>query len=67
MICAMKKRLAKEVREQEKQAKALAAGKKLKESTVAKTGKGRGDTSFFKVTCKVINAQSTGHLVPAIN
>ncbi|KAG0600570.1 hypothetical protein M758_11G044100 [Ceratodon purpureus] len=48
---AKEKRLAKEARDQEKLAKALAAGKKIKESN-AKTGRGRGDTSFFKVTCK---------------
>lgn len=54
----MQKRLAKEARDQEKQAKALAAGKKIKDSN-AKTGRGRGDTSFFKVTCKVLTANQT--------
>jgi DNA topoisomerase-6 subunit B len=48
----MQKRLAKEARDQLKQAKALAAGKKVKEAIASKIGKGRGDTSFFKVTCK---------------
>lgn len=49
----MQKRLAKEARDQEKQAKAIAAGKKVKES-LARSGSRRGDTSFFKVTCKVL-------------
>lgn len=48
---AKEKRLAKEAKEQEKVAKALAAGKKVKDPH-AKTGKGRGDTCFFQVTCK---------------
>ncbi|XP_002981289.2 DNA topoisomerase 6 subunit B isoform X1 [Selaginella moellendorffii] len=46
---AREKRLAKEAREQERQAKAIAAGKKV---TVPKAGKGRGDTVFYKVSCK---------------
>lgn len=54
----MQKRLAKEARDQEKQAKALASGKKIKESN-AKTGRGRGDTSLFKVTCKVLTPKQT--------
>lgn len=54
----MQKRLAKEAKEQEKVAKALAAGKKVKDPH-AKTGKGRGDTCFFKVTCKVLTLKQT--------
>ncbi|BBN02322.1 DNA topoisomerase VI subunit B [Marchantia polymorpha subsp. ruderalis] len=47
---AREKRLAKEAKDQEKQAKALAAGKKVNPSD-AKLVKGR-DTPVFKVTCK---------------
>ncbi|XP_064973716.1 DNA topoisomerase 6 subunit B-like isoform X2 [Musa acuminata AAA Group] len=46
------KRLAKEARMQEIQAKNVALGKKLKEPPAIKSGKGRGEASFFKVTCK---------------
>ncbi|KAJ7561257.1 hypothetical protein O6H91_03G020500 [Diphasiastrum complanatum] len=49
---AREKRLAKEAREQEKQAKAAAAGKKVKDSNAVKLGKGRGEALFYKVTCK---------------
>ncbi|KAI0502351.1 hypothetical protein KFK09_017299 [Dendrobium nobile] len=47
------KRLAKEARLQEIQAKNASLGKKAKEpSTNTKGPKGRGETSFFKVICK---------------
>lgn len=47
------KRLAKEARLQEIQAKNASLGKKVKEpSTNTKGPKGRGETSFFKVICK---------------
>ncbi|THU59228.1 hypothetical protein C4D60_Mb03t22750 [Musa balbisiana] len=49
---AREKRLAKEARMQEIQAKNVAVGKKLKEPPAIKSGKGRGEASFFKVTCK---------------
>ncbi|CAL9212105.1 DNA topoisomerase 6 subunit B-like isoform X1 [Musa acuminata AAA Group] len=49
---AREKRLAKEARMQEIQAKNVALGKKLKEPPAIKSGKGRGEASFFKVTCK---------------
>lgn len=49
----MKKRLAKEARLQEIQAKNSALGKKVKELTSAKGMKGRGEASFYRVTCKV--------------
>ncbi|XP_064989490.1 DNA topoisomerase 6 subunit B-like isoform X3 [Musa acuminata AAA Group] len=49
---AREKRLAKEARMQEIQAKNVALGKKLKEPPAIKGGKGRGEASFFKVTCK---------------
>lgn len=49
----MQKRLAKEVRAQEIQAKNAAVGKKVKEPSTAKGMKGRGEASFYKVTCKV--------------
>lgn len=48
---AREKRLAKEAREQEIQAKNAALGKKIKE-TAAKAAKGRGEASFFRVICK---------------
>ncbi|KAL2940882.1 DNA topoisomerase 6 subunit B [Bienertia sinuspersici] len=48
---AREKRLAKEAREQEIQAKSAASGKKVKESA-AKASKGRGEASFFRVICK---------------
>lgn len=49
---AREKRLAKEAREQEKQAKIAALGKKPKEMSTTKGQKARGETSFFRVTCK---------------
>ncbi|KAL5708008.1 DNA topoisomerase (ATP-hydrolyzing) [Ranunculus cassubicifolius] len=48
---AREKRLAKEARDQEIQAKNALLGKKTKAST-AKGLKGRGEASFFRVTCK---------------
>ncbi|XP_030458646.1 DNA topoisomerase 6 subunit B [Syzygium oleosum] len=48
---AREKRLAKEARNQEIQAKNAALGKKVKEATPAKM-KGRGEASFYRVTCK---------------
>ncbi|KAK1390776.1 DNA topoisomerase 6 subunit B [Heracleum sosnowskyi] len=49
---AREKRLAKEARIQENQAKLAALGKKLKEPTSAKVIKGRAQASFYRVTCK---------------
>ncbi|OMP04162.1 hypothetical protein COLO4_09893 [Corchorus olitorius] len=49
---AREKRLAKEARAQELQAKNAALGKKVKESAAPKGVKGRGEASFFRVTCK---------------
>lgn len=49
---AREKRLAKEARDQEIQSKNAALGKKSKEITALKAVKGRGDASFFRVTCK---------------
>lgn len=49
---AREKRLVKEAQIQEKQAKSVALGKKVKETSVGKGGKGRGDSTFFRVTCK---------------
>ncbi|KAI4322060.1 hypothetical protein L6164_021783 [Bauhinia variegata] len=49
---AREKRLAKEARVQEIQAKNAALGKKLKETPVPKGIKARGEASFYKVTCK---------------
>ncbi|XP_043691416.1 DNA topoisomerase 6 subunit B isoform X2 [Telopea speciosissima] len=49
---AREKRLAKEARDQEVQAKSAALGKKVKEPSVQKSMKGRGETSYFRVTCK---------------
>eukprot|EP00252_Welwitschia_mirabilis_P003041 TRINITY_DN13100_c0_g1_i1.p1 TRINITY_DN13100_c0_g1~~TRINITY_DN13100_c0_g1_i1.p1 ORF type:complete len:676 (-),score=156.66 TRINITY_DN13100_c0_g1_i1:550-2577(-) len=49
---AREKRLAKEAREQEKLAKLAALGKKSKETPAARGVKGRGEASFFKVTCR---------------
>ncbi|CAM0950876.1 unnamed protein product [Alopecurus aequalis] len=48
---AREKRLAKEARFQETQAKNAALGKKVKDAPAAR-GKGRGEASFFRVTCK---------------
>lgn len=49
----MQKRLAKEARAQEIQAKNAALGKKAKETPASKGIKGRGEASFYRVTCKV--------------
>ncbi|XP_021593188.1 DNA topoisomerase 6 subunit B isoform X2 [Manihot esculenta] len=49
---AREKRLAKEARAQEMQAKNAALGKKVKEQPSAKGMKGRGEASFYRVTCK---------------
>ncbi|MBA0700117.1 hypothetical protein Goari_001687, partial [Gossypium aridum] len=49
---AREKRLAKEARAQEIQAKNAALGKKVKEHTVSKSSKGRGEASFYRVTCR---------------
>ncbi|KAJ4724172.1 DNA topoisomerase 6 subunit B [Melia azedarach] len=49
---AREKRLAKEARAQELQAKNAALGKKFKEPSATKGVKGRGDASFYRVTCK---------------
>jgi DNA topoisomerase VI B subunit len=46
------KRLAKEARASEIQAKNLASGKKNKEPGVSKVLKARGEASYYKVTCK---------------
>ncbi|EFH61663.1 hypothetical protein ARALYDRAFT_318827 [Arabidopsis lyrata subsp. lyrata] len=49
---AREKRLAKEARASEIQAKNLASGKKNKEPGVSKVLKARGEASYYKVTCK---------------
>lgn len=49
----MQKRLAKEARAQEIQAKNIALGKKVKDVPTSKSMKGRGEASFYRVTCKV--------------
>ncbi|XP_065866016.1 DNA topoisomerase 6 subunit B isoform X1 [Euphorbia lathyris] len=49
---AREKRLAKEARTQEIQAKNAGSGKKSKEQPAAKGMKGRGEASFYRVTCK---------------
>ncbi|KAF8398467.1 hypothetical protein HHK36_017395 [Tetracentron sinense] len=49
---AREKRLAKEARNQEIQAKNAALGKKVKDPPATKGIKGRGEASFFRVTCK---------------
>ncbi|KAL3519195.1 hypothetical protein ACH5RR_021784 [Cinchona calisaya] len=49
---AREKRLAKEARVQEVQAKNANLGKKLKETVAAKASKGRGEASYYRVTCK---------------
>ncbi|TYI48566.1 hypothetical protein E1A91_D13G257200v1 [Gossypium mustelinum] len=49
---AREKRLAKEARAQEIQAKNAALGKKVKEHAVSKSSKGRGEASFYRVTCR---------------
>lgn len=48
---AREKRLAKQARDQEIQAKNAALGKKVKESA-SKTIRGRGEASFYRVICK---------------
>ncbi|KAL6956401.1 DNA topoisomerase 6 subunit B [Sarracenia purpurea var. burkii] len=50
---AREKRLAKEARNQEIQAKNAALGKKVKEPAAPKIIRGRGEASFYRVTCKV--------------
>lgn len=49
----MQRRAAKEARAQELQAKNAALGKKVKEPAASKSMKGRGEASFYRVTCKV--------------
>ncbi|KAK9273066.1 hypothetical protein L1049_017873 [Liquidambar formosana] len=49
---AREKRLAKEARYQEIQAKNASGGKKVKEPSAPKGVKGRGEASFYRVTCK---------------
>lgn len=49
----MQRRLAKEARAQEIQAKNAALGKKVKDTPASKGVKGRGEASFYRVTCKV--------------
>lgn len=49
---AREKRLAKEARAQEIQAKNAALGKKGREPAASKGMKGRGEASFYRVTCK---------------
>ncbi|KAG4961419.1 hypothetical protein AAZX31_13G324300 [Glycine max] len=49
---AREKRLAKEARAQEMQAKNAALGKKVKDTPASKAIKGRGEASFYRVTCK---------------
>ncbi|XP_077210440.1 topoisomerase 6 subunit B [Tasmannia lanceolata] len=49
---AREKRLAKEAHDQEIQAKNTSIGKKSKETPALKGIKGRGEASFFRVTCK---------------
>ncbi|KAK2985671.1 hypothetical protein RJ640_026355 [Escallonia rubra] len=51
-VKAREKRLAKEARVQEIQAKNAALGKKVKEQVAIKAIKGRGEASFYRVTCK---------------
>ncbi|XWS28256.1 hypothetical protein CRYUN_Cryun25bG0050900 [Craigia yunnanensis] len=49
---AREKRLAREARAQEIQAKNASLGKKFKEPAAPKGVKGRGEASFYRVTCK---------------
>ncbi|XLT01502.1 hypothetical protein HN51_050853 [Arachis hypogaea] len=49
---AREKRLAKEARAQEIQAKNAALGKKVKETPASKGIRGRGEASFYRVICK---------------
>lgn len=53
MFWVAQKRLAKEARAQEVQAKNASLGKKVKEQSTMKGMKGRGEASFYRVTCKV--------------
>lgn len=53
VVHLLQKRLAKEARIQELQTKNAALGKKVKESAAVKAIKGRGEASYYKVTCKV--------------
>ena len=53
LLHALPKRLAKEARAQEIQAKNAMLRKKVKEQPAAKGMKGRGEASFYRVTCKV--------------
>ena len=55
----MQKRLAKEARAQEIQAKNASLGKKVKEVQAPKGIKGRGEASFYRVTCKVCSVSSS--------
>ncbi|GAB2218350.1 hypothetical protein Droror1_Dr00001570 [Drosera rotundifolia] len=49
---AREKRLAKAARDQEIQEKNVALGKKVKETSAVRAMKGRGEASFYRVTCK---------------
>ncbi|XP_021894108.1 DNA topoisomerase 6 subunit B isoform X2 [Carica papaya] len=49
---AREKRLAKEARAQEIQARNAALGKKVKETAASKVMKGRGEALFYRVICK---------------
>ncbi|XP_058748877.1 DNA topoisomerase 6 subunit B [Vicia villosa] len=51
-VKAREKRLAKEARAQELQAKNASLGKKVKDTPASKGIKGRGEASFYRVTCK---------------
>ncbi|KAI5413549.1 DNA topoisomerase 6 subunit B, variant 2 [Lathyrus oleraceus] len=51
-VKAREKRLAKEARAQELQAKHASLGKKVKDTPASKGIKGRGEASFYRVTCK---------------
>ena len=53
LFSGVQRRLAKEAKAQEIQAKNAALGKKVKETTASKGMKGRGEASFYRVTCKV--------------
>ncbi|KAL5976033.1 DNA topoisomerase 6 subunit B [Asimina triloba] len=58
---AREKRLAKEARDQEIQAKNAALGKKVKEVTVLKTIKSRGEASFFRSMNIMDNGKGMPH------
>ncbi|KAL8159468.1 hypothetical protein V2J09_001005 [Rumex salicifolius] len=51
-VKAREKRLAKEAKDQETQAKNAALGKKVKEPSTTKAVRGRGEASFYRVICK---------------